>query len=148
LFIVSNCQAGYIEIFLRHSGLGALFTDFECWGNSGRPKADNLRSVVERNRLRAPWFIGDTSGDQEAARACGVPFVFAAYGFGTCRAPEATIESLPALRAAVAGARRGAPGEDGPRRARRAGAVLIRTAPAISLQRSAVSSARTTKNRS
>src|SRR4029453_14067306 len=34
LFIVSNCQAGYIEAFQRWSGLGACFRDFECWGNT------------------------------------------------------------------------------------------------------------------
>lgn len=81
LFIVSNCQAGYIELFLRMSGFGALFRDFECWGNTGRAKPDNLRELIARNRLASPWFIGDAPGDREAACACRVPFVFAAYGF-------------------------------------------------------------------
>jgi phosphoglycolate phosphatase len=62
LFIVSNCQAGYIEIFLETSGLSSSFLDFECWGNTGQDKSQNLRAVVERNRLRVPWFIGDTEG--------------------------------------------------------------------------------------
>jgi len=35
LFIVSNCQAGYIETFLDFSGLGPFFQDFECWGYGG-----------------------------------------------------------------------------------------------------------------
>jgi phosphoglycolate phosphatase-like HAD superfamily hydrolase len=26
--------------------------------------------------------VGDTQGDADAARSCGVPFVFARYGFG------------------------------------------------------------------
>jgi phosphoglycolate phosphatase len=82
LFIVSNCQAGYIELFLRKSGLASAFRDFECWGNTGRPKSDNLRSVIERNGLARPWFVGDASGDLQAAEACQVPFVHAAYGFG------------------------------------------------------------------
>src|SRR6266513_535092 len=30
LFIVSNCQAGYIETFLAWSTLGSCFRDFEC----------------------------------------------------------------------------------------------------------------------
>jgi phosphoglycolate phosphatase len=88
LIIVSNCQAGYIELFLKHSGLGALFKDFECWGNTGRPKAENLRSLMDRNQLRAPWLIGDTPGDLQAARACGVPFVHASYGFAACDEAE------------------------------------------------------------
>jgi len=82
LFIVSNCQAGYIELFLRKSGLAAQFRDFECWGNTGRPKPDNLRDLIARNALARPWFVGDASGDLQAAEACQVPFVHAAYGFG------------------------------------------------------------------
>jgi phosphoglycolate phosphatase len=82
LFIVSNCQAGYIELFLKHSGLAAQFRDSECWGNTGRTKADNLAAVIARNQLQNTWFVGDTPGDAQAALACGVPFVHAAYGFG------------------------------------------------------------------
>jgi phosphoglycolate phosphatase len=84
LFIVSNCQAGYIETFFASSGLAKLFCDFECWGNTGLSKADNLKRVIARNQLVAPIFIGDTPGDQHAAEACGVPFVHVTYGFGTC----------------------------------------------------------------
>jgi phosphoglycolate phosphatase len=82
LFIVSNCQAGYIEAFFQTSGLGALFRDFECWGNTRMTKAENLRALIARNNLRAPLLVGDTDGDRQAAIACGVPFVHAAYGFG------------------------------------------------------------------
>lgn len=84
LFIVSNCQAGYIEVFLDTNGLRPLFRDFECWGNTGKPKPDNVRSLIARNGLKAPWLVGDTNGDREAALANGAPFVYAAYGFGTC----------------------------------------------------------------
>jgi phosphoglycolate phosphatase len=82
LFIVSNCQAGYIELFLRKTDLAAQFRDVECWGNTGRPKPENLRDLIARNALSRPWFIGDARSDQLAAEACGVPFVHASYGFG------------------------------------------------------------------
>jgi phosphoglycolate phosphatase len=82
LCIVSNCQAGYIETFLAQSGLQALFRDFECWGNTGRSKSDNLKAVIERNRLGRPVFVGDTGGDHQAAVDAGVPFVHVTYGFG------------------------------------------------------------------
>lgn len=36
LFIVSNCEAGYIEVFLEGTGLTPYFTDFECPGNTGK----------------------------------------------------------------------------------------------------------------
>lgn len=88
LFIVSNCQSGYVETFLRLNGLERTFRDFECWGNTRRPKADNLRGVIARNRLARPVFIGDTDGDQAAARACDVPFIHASYGYGRCESPD------------------------------------------------------------
>jgi phosphoglycolate phosphatase len=84
LFIVSNCQAGYIELFLRRNGFEPLFSDHECWGNSGLSKAENLQRVITRNRLAAPVFIGDTEGDQSAAESCRAPFVHVTYGYGRC----------------------------------------------------------------
>ena len=34
VFIVSNCQSGYIELFLEKTGLGEYVTDIECYGNT------------------------------------------------------------------------------------------------------------------
>jgi phosphoglycolate phosphatase len=97
LFIVSNCQAGYIEAFQQWSGLGPCFRDFECWGNTGLTKPANLKMLIERNRLRHAVFVGDTAGDQAAARECGVPFVHADYGFGRCPDAAPSFSSFAAL---------------------------------------------------
>ena len=94
LFIVSNCQSGYIEMFLEMSGLGELFEDFECWGNTGEPKSENLRRVIERNSLQSPVMVGDTPGDQSAAIANEIPFAFVEYGFQTCHAPDQSFASF------------------------------------------------------
>ena len=83
LMIVSNCQRGYIEVFLESSGLARHFADSECWGNTGRSKGENLRAVIERAGARRAVFVGDTEGDALAARENGVAFVHAAYGFGS-----------------------------------------------------------------
>jgi phosphoglycolate phosphatase len=99
LFIVSNCQAGYIETFLTFHGFAALFRDFECWGNTKLSKAANLQRVITRNQLRAPLMVGDTDGDQAAAEACGVPFVHASYGFGGCPSAALRTTSFSALTA-------------------------------------------------
>ena len=99
LYIVSNCQAGYIERFLQWSGFAALFRDVECWGNTGEPKTENLRRLIERNGLRAPVFIGDGEGDREAARANGVPFIHVAYGFGRCERRERCVRTFAELEA-------------------------------------------------
>jgi len=82
LFVVSNCQAGYIEAFLWAHGLGDRFEDIECTGNTGLCKAENIRLITERNGLTAPVFVGDTISDGSAARTAGIPFVYAKYGFG------------------------------------------------------------------
>ena len=82
LMIVSNCQQGYVETFFTWSGLGAHFVDFECWGNTGRDKTENLQRVIGRHGLRSPWFVGDTEGDRTAARANGVRFAHATWSFG------------------------------------------------------------------
>ena len=37
---------------------------------------------MERNRITSAAYVGDTQGDLEAARLAGIPFVWAAYGFG------------------------------------------------------------------
>lgn len=102
LFIVSNCQDGYIQSFLAWSGLRALFQDFECEGRTGLSKAENIRLVVQRNGLRAPVYVGDTALDEASACAAGCPFVHAAYGFGSAVAPLASIQAPSGLQAALA----------------------------------------------
>ena len=83
LYIVSNCQKGYIEAFLEHYGFGHYFEDIECFGNNGLKKGDNIRNVVLRNNLDHAIYVGDIQGDYDAAMEAGVEFIHAAYGFGT-----------------------------------------------------------------
>lgn len=97
LYIVSNCQAGYIEAFLDYFGFGDLFEDFACFGNNGHPKADNIRLVVQRNQLERAVYIGDIQGDCDATEAAGLPFIHVAYGFGQVRQPAAVIHGLKEL---------------------------------------------------
>lgn len=82
LYIVSNCQSGYIEAFLEHHGLAQYFKDIECYGNNDMQKADNIALVVERNNLKNPVYVGDIQKDADAAKEAGVSFIFASYGFG------------------------------------------------------------------
>ncbi len=97
LFIVSNCQSGYIETFLQRSGLSSIFKDSECWGNTGLSKSENLRRIIERNDLRRPVFVGDTDSDARAANDCGIPFVFVTYGFGEQVASDFEVGSFAEL---------------------------------------------------
>lgn len=97
LFIVSNCQTGYIETFFRFSGLSEFFDDFECWGNTGQAKGANVASVIARNSLAIPVMIGDAEGDERAARDCDIPFAYVEYGFGQAEAPELRFADFPQL---------------------------------------------------
>lgn len=100
LFVVSNCQKGYIEAFLQAHGLRSLFQDWECSGRTGCTKGENIRRVVERNGIKKAIYVGDTQWDGEAASKAGLPFVYASYGFGNV--PQASwqlsaFSALPAI---------------------------------------------------
>ena len=98
LYIVSNCQSGYIEAFLEYYGYDKYIEDIECYGNNGLVKGENIRKVVERNQLTKAVYVGDIQGDYDASMQAGVEFIHAAYGFGTVDAdvPEiAAFEELP-----------------------------------------------------
>lgn len=94
LYIVSNCQVGYIEGFFEGTKLEKYFLDYECAGNTGKPKADNIKLVVERNHLERCLYVGDTQKDCDAADGAGIPFVHAAYGFGEINKVVARIEAF------------------------------------------------------
>ncbi len=83
LFIVSNCQSGYIEAFWDHYGLGGLFEDKLCWGDNRLEKSENILLIIERNGLKDALYVGDTQGDCDSAYKAGARFAHAAYGFGT-----------------------------------------------------------------
>lgn len=97
LYIVSNCQEGYIESFYRYHGLDKHFLDFENAGRTGLSKGENIKLVMERNNLSNPVYVGDTTGDHEAAKAAGIPFVYAAYGFGDVDGFDHAIEEFEEL---------------------------------------------------
>lgn len=101
LFIVSNCQDGYIQCFFKATGFGKYIKDMECEGSSGLAKADNIRLICKRNGLRAPVYVGDTAGDEKSARSADCRFVHAAYGFGQVQTPDAVINSPLELLAVI-----------------------------------------------
>lgn len=97
LYIVSNCQSGYIEAFLEHYGFAKYFEDIECYGNNLLQKGENIRKIVERNHLTDAVYVGDIQGDYEASRIAGVQFIHAAYGFGKINGEVKKINSIREL---------------------------------------------------
>ena len=90
LYIVSNCQVGYIETFLETMDLKEIFLDFEDYGRTGLPKGRNIQILMERAQLDDAVYVGDTQGDYEATVLAQIPFIFAQYGFGEVK--EATLQ--------------------------------------------------------
>jgi phosphoglycolate phosphatase len=95
LYIVSNCQSGYIEMFLDLNRMHTYFLGHQCFGTKGRPKADNILDVVKDHQLTSPVYVGDTMGDYNAAKQAGVPFIFANYGFGVV--PEGMVSTISSI---------------------------------------------------
>jgi phosphoglycolate phosphatase len=82
LYVVSNCGLEYLEVFLKHSGIGHFFTDTECFGRTRNPKFKSIKLLLERQKLVSTCYIGDTAWDEEAAEAAGIPFFHVLYGYG------------------------------------------------------------------
>ncbi len=87
LFILSNAQPGYIEVFLEGTKLGKYFEDYICWGDNGFPKSENMKILSTRNHLDEFYYIGDTGMDEKEANKANAPFVYASYGFGKANHP-------------------------------------------------------------
>lgn len=102
LYIVSNCQVGYIETFLSYYQLSEYFCDHLCFGDNGLQKGENIALIIKRNQLEQAVYVGDIQADYEAALAGGASFIHAAYGFGTVDAEVETIHEFSELPQCVA----------------------------------------------
>lgn len=97
LYIVSNCQSGYIEAFLDHYQFHDLIEDIECYGNNEKSKGENIALLYQRNALEDAVYVGDIQGDYDSSRQAGIKFIHAAYGFGTIREQVPEIHSFAEL---------------------------------------------------
>ena len=96
--VLRQIVGGYIELFLKKTGLGSFITDFECAGNTGHPKGYNIRLVADRNHLEHPVYVGDIDGDRVASEEAGVPFCHASYGFGEVDHADYVIKNFSELK--------------------------------------------------
>lgn len=97
LFIVSNSQCGYPELCIRKLGLENDISGHLCFGDTGAEKGVTIRRLMEQHHVTSAVYIGDTQGDLDAARQAGIPFIFAAYGFGEPDGWDAKIETFSQL---------------------------------------------------
>lgn len=105
LAIVSNCEEGYIECFLKVNDLDHLISDYESFGHTGKSKGENIRLVMNRLQSAGAIYVGDMIKDSQAAEEAGIPYIYARYGFGKGilqpRHWDYTIDSFPELSAIV-----------------------------------------------
>jgi phosphoglycolate phosphatase len=83
LFIVSNAQCGYPELCMEKLGIAHLFEGHLCFGDTGTEKGQTILELMRRHRITDAVYIGDTQGDFEATVVADIPFIWAAYGFGS-----------------------------------------------------------------
>lgn len=101
LYIVSNCQDGYVQAFLKYHKLGSYFKDIEMSGRTGKSKGENIKLIMERNKLDKAVYVGDTIGDFKGAEYAEIPFIYAAYGFGQVVEAEHSISSIAEINEAA-----------------------------------------------
>ena len=101
LFVVSNAQCGYPELMMDKLGIRHLFEGHLCFGDTGLPKGDTIRILMDRYGIDDAVYIGDTQGDLEACLRAEIPFLFCAYGFGEPERWDAKIDDFRELPEAL-----------------------------------------------
>lgn len=97
LFIVSNCPAGLIQLFMSWANIEHLITDEMAHGVNSKPKHHNIKLLIEKYALQSPVYVGDTETDSKESRLAGIPFVFLEGGFGNTDDYDMRFNSFPAL---------------------------------------------------
>jgi phosphoglycolate phosphatase len=97
IFLVSNCLVWYLDLFFRFSGLKPILAGYDCNGMSGLPKNEMLARMIGDYSLHNPVYVGDTGGDETAAKLAGIDFIHASWGFGKPEGEAKTANSFAEL---------------------------------------------------
>lgn len=100
LYIVSNCQCGYPELFTDKSRTKDLIRDHLCFGDTGTCKGETIKTLMNKYGMipEDTYYVGDTMGDYEACVVAGIRFIFCRYGFGEVPSPYKAIDSFTELK--------------------------------------------------
>lgn len=99
LYIVSNCQCGYIELVCRKCNIGEYIKDSLCFGDTNTPKHETIKTLMKNNNLSAndTCYVGDTLGDCNSTHLAGLDFILADWGFGEVDNAEYVAKSFEDL---------------------------------------------------
>lgn len=97
VFLVSNCQDWYLELFLRFSGLGPLLSGVDCNGRSGLAKSEMLLRMNHDHSWTTPVYVGDTASDEAAAESANMTYVHVSWGFGQPKGTPTIVNSFAEL---------------------------------------------------
>lgn len=98
LYILSNCGGGYIELVMQCAGIEQYVDSHLCYGDTNLDKPENIKLLVKREELTECAYIGDTARDEECCKEAGVPFIYAAYGFGEVKDAAYQINEMKELK--------------------------------------------------
>lgn len=102
LFIVSNCQVGYIEVLLEAYHLEQYFSGHLCYGDTLTSKGQTIRTLMRQHDIHDAVYVGDTQGDADACTEADIPFIYASYGFGTVDRAYPTVSAPSEIAACIA----------------------------------------------
>ena len=94
LFIVSNCEKGYIETYLEGCNTKDYFKDHLCIGDTKKEKWENILIVKGKYNIENVIYVGDTKKDYIESSKAKVKFIHASYGFGVIEEKVNRINNL------------------------------------------------------
>jgi phosphoglycolate phosphatase len=97
LFLVSNCQDWYLDVFFLFSHLKDYFKGYNCFGLSRKKKHEMLTELRNQYKFKNPVYIGDTEDDEEAAYIAGYEYIHLTFGFGQAKKAERRFQSFSDL---------------------------------------------------
>ena len=86
-----------IEITMQKIGVEHLFSGHLCFGDTQTDKGRTIKTLMAMYDIKDAVYIGDTQGDYEAALIAGIPFIWAAFGFGEPEGYAMKIDSFREL---------------------------------------------------
>ncbi len=98
LYIISNCQENYIDIFLDFHNCRHLFCGYDCADSRFKNKEDCLSELIKIQKINKFFYVGDSESDHIACKNLGGSFIFANYGFGISKSFDFFIQNITDLK--------------------------------------------------